>query len=198
MQYLDKKTDKYCCHQIQNELLDIMANSINRDIAKKIRQAKYFSLMADEVTDVSNRDQVVVCMHWVDDKFESHEDFLGLYKVDDIHSNTIFATLHDILLHINLSLTNCRYYGANNMAGSRSGVSTQIRQEEPCAVYTHCYGHALNLAISDLMKKNKLMSDTLNITSEISKLLIFSPCHDAVFEKLKSALSPNLPGFRTL
>ena len=100
---------------------------------------------------------MVGCMRWVDDKFEPHEDFLGLYKVDDIQSNTIVATLlHDILLHMNLSLTNCHgqcYNGANNMTGSRSGVSTQICQEEPCAVYTHCYGHALNLAISDLMKK---------------------------------------------
>ena len=42
------------------------------------------------------------------------------------------------------------------------------------------------------------MSDTLNITSEISKLLKFSPRHDVVFEKLKSVFSPNLPGFRTL
>ena len=36
MQYLDKKIDKYCCHQIQNELLDVMANSINKDTANKI------------------------------------------------------------------------------------------------------------------------------------------------------------------
>ena len=56
---MEKKTDKYCCHQIQNELLDVMANT---NIANKIREANYFSLMADEVTDVSNREQVVVCM----------------------------------------------------------------------------------------------------------------------------------------
>ena len=50
---MEKKTDKYCCHQIQNELLDVMANTITRNIANKIIEAKYFSLMADEVTDVN-------------------------------------------------------------------------------------------------------------------------------------------------
>ena len=69
---MEKKTDKYCCHQIQNELLDVMANTITRNIANKIIEAKYFSLMADEVTDVSNREQVVVCMHWVDGELEPH------------------------------------------------------------------------------------------------------------------------------
>ena len=58
---MEKKIEKYCYHQIQNELLGVMANTITRNIAN---EAKYFSLMADEVTDVSNREQVV-CMCWV-------------------------------------------------------------------------------------------------------------------------------------
>ena len=198
---MEKKTDKYCCHPIQNELLDVMANTITRNIANNICEAKYFSLIADEVTDVSNREQVVVCMHWVDGELEPHEDFRGLYKVDDIQSNTIVAILQDILKCLNLTLMNCRghcYDGASNMAGSKSGVSTQLSKEEPRAAYTHCYGHALNLAVNDMMKKNRLMSDTLNTTSEISKLLKFSPRRDVVFERLKSELAPNVPGFRTL
>ena len=198
---MEKKTDKYCCHPIQNELLDVMANTITRNIANNICEAKYFSLMADEVTDVSNRELVVVCMPWVDGELEPHEDFRGLYKVDDIQSNMIVAILQDILKCLNLTLMNCRgqcYDGASNMAGSKSGVSTQLSKEEPRAAYTHCYGHALNLAVSDMMKKNRLMSDTLNTTSEISKLLKFSPRRDVVFEKLKSELTPNVPGFRTL
>ena len=88
-------------------MLDTMANTIIRDISNKIRQAKYFSLMADEVTDVSNREQVAVCICWVDGEPQPHEDFLGLYKVDDIKADTIVATLQDILTHIKLSLTNC-------------------------------------------------------------------------------------------
>jgi len=80
LQYMQKKTDKYCCHQIQDSILETMANTIIREISDNIRQAKYFSLMADEVTNVFNREQVVVCIRWVDGELQPHEDFLGLYK----------------------------------------------------------------------------------------------------------------------
>ena len=43
------------------------------------------------------------------------------------------------------------------MSRSKSGVAKLVQDEEPRAVYTHCYGHALNLACSDLTKRCKLM-----------------------------------------
>ena len=49
------------------------------------------------------------------------------------------------------------------MAGSRSGVGTLVQKEEPRVVFTHCYGHALNLACSDFLKGCKLIKDALDI-----------------------------------
>ena len=57
---------------------------------------------------------------------------------------------------MNLNLNRCRgqcYDGAAAMAGAHKGVATQISSEEPRALFTHCYGHALNLAACDAMKK---------------------------------------------
>ena len=48
--------DKYCSPQIQNEILKVMALHILRNIAKSIQQAKYFTIIADEVTDYSNKE----------------------------------------------------------------------------------------------------------------------------------------------
>ena len=73
----------------------------------------------------------------------------GLHKVDSIQADVVVAVLKDTMLRVNLKLSNCQgqcYDGANNMAGSRSGAATQLATEEPRAVYTHCYGHVLNLA----------------------------------------------------
>ena len=50
-EYLAKKTYKYNSPQIQNELLQIMANLIVRKIAGIVKDARYYSLMADEMTD---------------------------------------------------------------------------------------------------------------------------------------------------
>ena len=73
----------------------------------------------------------------------------------------------------------------------------QICSEEPRATFIHCYGHALNLVVRDTVKRNHILRDTLDITFEISKLVNFSPRRDALFNKLKAEISPEMPGFRT-
>ena len=93
--------------------------------------------MADEVTDSSNREQFVLCLRWVNESFEVSKDLIGLYSVDNISSNTLHLTIKDVLLRLNLNVTNCRgqcYDGASNMVGIRSGVATMILKEEPRAI----------------------------------------------------------------
>ena len=80
----------------------------------------------------------------------------------------------------------------------RSGVAAPISAEEPRALYTHCYGHALNLEAADTIKQNKLLHDALDITTEFSELLKYSPRCDSLFEMLKQQLAPDVLGFRTL
>ena len=66
---------------------------------------------------------------------------------------------------MNLSISNCRgqcYDGAANMIGSKTGVATRIQAEEGRAILTHCYGHALNLAVGNAMKQCKHCRDALD------------------------------------
>jgi hypothetical protein len=63
----------------------------------------------------------------------------------------------------------------STMSASWSGVSTQIAGIEPGALYTHCYGHALNLATQDAIKSVELLADTLETVYEATKLIIKSP-----------------------
>ncbi len=73
------------------------------------------------------------------------------------------------------------------MSGSRNAVATQIIAEEKCAVYiTHCYDHALNLAVGDAMKQSRICRDALETAFEISKLIKFSPKRNAAFDRIKS------------
>ena len=45
--------------------------------------------MADETTDTSNREQVVICFRWVDTSLDAHEEFIGRQQVDRIDAATI-------------------------------------------------------------------------------------------------------------
>ncbi|KAI6656187.1 Zinc finger MYM-type protein 1-like [Oopsacas minuta] len=84
------------------------------------------------------------------------------------------------------------------MSGPKSGVAKQLRDEEPRALYLHCYGQALNLAAGDAIKRCKHAKDGLDVAFEVSKLLKFSPKRTAKLEKLKEELALDSPGFRVL
>ena len=50
---------------------------------------------------------------------------------------------------MNKSIIQTQLLWASTMSGIRNGVAAQISKEEKRVVYTHCYGHALNLAAGD-------------------------------------------------
>ena len=81
------------------------------------------------------------------------------------------------------------------MAGIRTGVVTQISEYEQRAIFTHCYGHALNLPAADTMRQSKVLCCALDTVGEISRLLKYSPCRDTLFESIKSDIVPGVPGF---
>ena len=71
------------------------------------------------------------------------------------------------------------------MVGCRKGVATQLSAKEKRVVLTHCYGHALNLAVGDSMKQSNVCKDALDTAFEISKLVRYSPKRNAAFDCIK-------------
>ena len=60
--------------------------------------------MCDEHTDVSNKQQLSMCVRWIDDSVNPYEDFLGFYELPNIASDTIFSAIKDCLTRFNLPL----------------------------------------------------------------------------------------------
>ena len=105
------------------------------------------------------------------------------------------------MLRFSLQLDHCRgqcYDGASSMAGCRTGVVTTILAKEKRALYTHCYGHALNLAVQDTVKSNHILRDTLDTVEEMTKLIKKSPGRDTIFHKVKKEIASESPGIRLL
>ena len=190
--WIEKRADKYTSSDIQNEILQIMALNILRDVSLSIVKNNFFTVMADECTDIANKEQFVVCIRWVDENLIDHEDVIGVYNVGTIDADTLTAAIHDVLLRMGLKLSKCRgqcYDGASNMAGSKTGVAARLQAEEPRALLTHCYGHVLNLAVGDAIKQSKICRDALDIAFEISRLIHFSPKRNAAFDRIKAEKS---------
>ena len=200
LSWMEKSRDKFMSPDIQNEILSIMSHFIQREIADAV-SGQWFTIMVDEITDQSNLEQMVFCLRYVDCNLNVHEEFVGLYSLESTSADSIVSTIKDISLRMNLSLKNCRgqcYDGASSMSGGRSGVAKQIMDLEHKALYTHCYGHALNLAAQDAIKHSKIMEDCLDTTYEITKLIRKSPKRETIFRKLAEEIQVGSPGIRTL
>lgn len=102
--------------------------------------------MINKTTDQSNKEQVVLVLCWVNEKLEAHEEFIGLYMTSSITADLLVSVIKDTPLRMNLKIEHCQgkcYDGATAMSGAKNGVAKQISTDESCAVYTHCYRHAL-------------------------------------------------------
>ncbi len=200
--WIQQKTNKYTSGEIQNEMVKVMALRVLREIAASIQNTSFFTLMVDETTDASNVEQVVVCLRWVSEGFDVREEFVGLYEVESTRAEIIYAVITYVLLRMNLAVSEVRgqcYDGAATMSGTKSGVVSRFCAVEPRAVYTHCYGHSLNFACCDTIKRCKVLQDALDTTREITKLIKRSPGRDAIFKRLKEEMEEgDTPGIRVL
>ena len=111
--------------------------------------------MVDETPDLSNTEQMVLCLRYVYESFEVHEELIGLYSLESTSGSALVTVIHDALLRMNLTISNCHgqcYDAAKNLSGIQSGVATTITNLESRALYSHCYGHALNMAVQDTVE----------------------------------------------
>ena len=170
-----------------------MGAQVLREKLANIRDRKFFSIMADEGTYISNLEQLFFCARTVDDDLNDDKDFLGFYEIVNIKSETVARATKDILMRCSLRLDDCRgqtYDGASNMMGKHSGVSTKISEEQTKATATHCQDHSLSLAVKSLTKECPILRDTMGTVGEIYVLVKYSSKR----EKMLGKLTENVEG----
>ena len=85
-----------------------MAVLTSQEKLKAVWKCRFFSIIADESTDVSNKEQLSFYLQSVNENLNALEDFIGFYQLQNIKSNTIAHVIKDILITMNLSLSYCR------------------------------------------------------------------------------------------
>ena len=72
----------YISPAIVNEIITLCGNTVLRHLLKDIRAAEYFSVIADEATDVSHNEQICIAIRWVDRSYEVHEAAIGVVQLE--------------------------------------------------------------------------------------------------------------------
>ena len=132
---------EYTSLEIVNEILALIGNTVLRSIVSDIQSSSWFSIIADEATDISRNEQTSLSIRMTDDNYQIYEVCLGLVQLPDTKADTIFGLLKDVLIRCSLSLKQCRgqtFDGAANMSGVRCGVQALVNKEESHALYVHC------------------------------------------------------------
>ena len=66
-----------------------MSLKVLHRIASDIAESGYYSIMADESTDASNIEQLVICICWVDKEMTVCGQYIGLMPVTQTNANII-------------------------------------------------------------------------------------------------------------
>ena len=177
-----------------------MASDVLADISSHLHQSPFVTLMLDETTDVSNTSQAVVMLRYVTDVFDIYEEFIGLYQVPSTNAETLVVIAKDALTDVfdiyeefiglyqnaetlvviakdalgdvNLPIAKLRGQCFDRAAAMRGLVllSGSLTKNPEQYNYTHCYGHSINLAMSDSIKACKPVKNSLEVTHEVTNI----------------------------
>lgn len=178
----------YTSSVVQNELITMFGQIIQLKIVSNANKSMFYSVLADETTDIGQVEQFSLCLRYVDeDSFKIREDFLMFVPVHEVTGSALAKTVLETLSSLGLDLNKLRgqgYDGASAMSGQFRGVQACIKQTLPLAVYTHCSSHNLNLCLSDASK----IPSIRNCMGIISEVCAFFHISAKRTELLKSAI----------
>ena len=104
-------------------MIEVIGKHIQNKIMTKAKEATLFSVIADEVVDVANKEQLSICLQFADGT-GVHELFADLVEVEHITGADLADTIIQKLAAWGLEISCLRgqcYDGSSNMAGIRSG-----------------------------------------------------------------------------
>ena len=178
------KNARYTSKTIQNELVGIVGDSIRTDIIREIKSTKYYSIIADEVTDSANKEELSLVFRYVYDG-EIREVFVDFLAVERITGSVLGEAILRWLRNNDIPPADMRgqcYDGASNMSGARAGVKSIVQEAAPKAMYYHCAAHRLNLAVVSACKI-QAFKNVESYLGEIARFFNFSAKRQRLLEK---------------
>lgn len=167
------KNATYISWEIQNELINCCNSIILKQLVAEINDAKCFTILADETTDIACKEQLSICVRYFNSTTSKIcEHFLQFVPVLSTTGESLATTILSNLQKFGVDLKYLRgqgYDGAASMSGKYNGVQAHVTKLHPKAIYVHCFSHSLNLAISNSTN----VQDIRNCIGIVEKLYTF-------------------------
>ncbi|CAM9306448.1 unnamed protein product, partial [Heterosigma akashiwo] len=146
----------FLSHRTQEEFIEGIGKQISDSHVQEIKSSPYFSILADEGTDSSNKVLLSTFFRFLfrdphTKKWTIKERFLGFSYMTCTTGAALKETLYNICNKLGVNMRRFKgqgYDGAGNMSGKDNGLQALVKRDYPRADYYHCFAHCLNLAIN--------------------------------------------------
>ncbi|XP_052155489.1 uncharacterized protein LOC127773465 [Oryza glaberrima] len=131
-------------HKIQKQLIGSCAHETTKLVIEELHD-ECFAILANESSDAYQKEQLALCLRFVNTTGQLVERFLGLVHVEDTTSLTLKEAIKSLLIKYQLPLSKVRgqgYDGASNMKGHINAVA---KENTDCAWFFGQLAYLLNV-----------------------------------------------------
>lgn len=169
-----QKRDNWMSDTIQNEIISMCGEYIQRKLMNDAAASEFVGLVADGTTDISGEEQISVCLQYLNQHLEPENAFVGFYSAPSSTGETITNIVLDVLLRFGIpvsKLSGFSFDTAANMSGVHKGVQARLRERNPSAVYVPCSNHSLDLILQEASREVVLISNCLQFVKDTANTI---------------------------
>ena len=103
------KNASYISKTTQNEIIFSCGKFVSEKIISEVKRNKFFSIICDEASDSSHKEQMSIVLRFVDDDFNIREDFIAFVHCNEGLSGASLAkVIVKTVEELSLDILNCR------------------------------------------------------------------------------------------
>ena len=181
----------YGSHVATSEYLDAISLWVQQGILRSLKEAAFYSILADESTDIATIEEFSICFRWVNSSGLPVEHFLGLDSLSACDAASIFAALKAFLAdHIDAGkLRGQGYDGAATFSCTKNGVQMRIRTLAPRTLFVPCMAHVLQICCVSASRCLPSLKKVFGTLMSVWKMFHYSPKRFSALKEMQTLVN---------
>ena len=142
------------------KVMNALGTWMEESLLNGLHKAPFFSIMADECTDITTIEELTICCHWVESDVPE-EHFIDILTLKKANAESIYSALVEYCREKNIQLgrlIGMGFDGAATFSDNKKGVQIRLKELSPHALFVHCRCHVLQQLLCKLIMLHQVSS----------------------------------------